>query len=204
MYQIVLLVEDDSLVRRCITAALEQENFIVLPASSGAEALEISLKRLKIDLVLADIQLGGDINGIELAQRLRQDKPEIKVLVMSGFPDREVEAAVKSLPFLRRPFSLAELTSASRTRAATNFRAIAANLTIFVLHRSRRPEQRHHQVPVATLVSSGPPDQPWSQTPKTPPNMSGPTAYSPSCRLRCKTFFRSVHMMTDKLDALMP
>ena len=110
MYQIVLLVEDDSLVRRFVTAALEQKNFIVLPASSAAEALEISLKRMKIDLVLADIQLGGDINGIEVAERIRQDKPEIKVLVMSGFPDREAEAADKRLPFLRKPFSLADLT----------------------------------------------------------------------------------------------
>ena len=110
MYQIVLLVEDDSLVRRFVTAALEQKNFIVLPASSAGEALEISLKRMKIDLVLADIQLGGDINGIEVAERIRQDKPEIKVLVMSGFPDREAEAADKRLPFLRKPFSLADLT----------------------------------------------------------------------------------------------
>ena len=110
MYQIVLLVEDDSLVRRFVTAALEQKNFIVLHASSGAEALEISLKRIKIDLVLADVQLGGDINGIELAERIRRDKPGIKVLVMSGSPDRAAEAADKRLPFLMKPFSHADLT----------------------------------------------------------------------------------------------
>ena len=110
MQQIVLLVEDDSLVAKFVTAALEQESFIVLPASNAAEALEISLKRIKIDLVFADVQLGGDINGIELAERIRKDKPEIKVLVMSGSPDREVEAADKRLPFLRKPFSHSDLT----------------------------------------------------------------------------------------------
>ena len=110
MQQIVLLVEDDSIVRKFVTAALEQESFIVLPASNAAEALEISFERIKIDLVFADVQLGGDINGIELAERIRRDKPEIKVLVMSGFPNREAEAADKRLPFLRKPFSLADLT----------------------------------------------------------------------------------------------
>src|SRR6266568_4025884 len=110
MQQIVLLVEDDSIVRKFVTAALEEESFIVLPASNAAEALEISLKRIKIDLVFADVQLGGDINGIELAERIRRDKPEIKVLVMSGFPNIEAEAADKRLPFLRKPFSLADLT----------------------------------------------------------------------------------------------
>ena len=39
----------------------------MLPASNAAEALEISRKRIKIDLVFADVLLGGDINGIELA-----------------------------------------------------------------------------------------------------------------------------------------
>ena len=110
MQQIVLLVEDDSLVRSFVTSALEQKNFIVLTASSGAEALEISLKRIKIDLVFADVQLGGDINGIELAERIRRDKPETKVLVMSGLPDSEAEAADKRLPFLRKPFSHGDLT----------------------------------------------------------------------------------------------
>ena len=110
MQQIVLLVEDDSIVRKFVTAALEQESFIVLPASNAAEALEISFERIKIDLVFADVQLGGDINGIELAERIRRDKTETKVLVMSGLPDSEAEAADKSLPFLRKPFSHADLT----------------------------------------------------------------------------------------------
>jgi two-component system cell cycle sensor histidine kinase/response regulator CckA len=111
MLQIVLLVEDDSIVRRFVTVALEQQSFIVLPAANAAEAIEICSKHLKIDLLLADVQIGGSINGIELAERITREKPEIKVLVMSGFPNREREAQEKCLPFLSKPFSHADLTS---------------------------------------------------------------------------------------------
>jgi two-component system cell cycle sensor histidine kinase/response regulator CckA len=112
--QLVLLVEDESIVRNFVTVALERENFIVLPAPNGAEALEVSRNHIKIDLLLTDGHIGGDINGIELAERIVEEKPEIKVLVMSGFPDTESEARQKRLPFLRKPFTHAELTERVR------------------------------------------------------------------------------------------
>src|SRR5947208_10007230 len=104
IHQIVLLVEDESIIRNFVTLVLERVNFIVLPASNGAEALEVSRNHIKIDLLLTDGHIGGDINGIELAERIVDEKPEIKVLVMSGFPDTELEAGQKRLPFLRKPF----------------------------------------------------------------------------------------------------
>ena len=93
MSQTVLLVEDDSVVRNFIVASLERENLIVLAACDGAEALEIFRTRLKVDLLLTDVQLETGMSGIELAERIIEERPGTKVLVMSGYPDREIEAA---------------------------------------------------------------------------------------------------------------
>jgi len=112
MSETVLLVEDDSTVRNFIVACLERENLIVLSAADAAEALEIFRTRLKVDLLLTDVQLETGANGIELAERVLQEKPAIKVLVMSGYPDREIEAGEKRLPFIRKPFTPAVLSAA--------------------------------------------------------------------------------------------
>ena len=115
IHQLVLLVEDESIVRNFVTLVLERENFIVLPASNGAEAIEVSRNHIKIDLLLTDVRIGGGMNGIELAEHIVRENPGIKVLVMSGYPDTEIEAAKKHLPFLSKPFTHADLTSRVRT-----------------------------------------------------------------------------------------
>jgi DNA-binding NtrC family response regulator len=112
MSQTVLLVEDDSIVRNFIVTSLERENLMVFPACDAAEALEIFRSRLKVDLLLTDVQLETGMSGIELAERIIEEKPGTKVLVISGYPDREIEAAEKRLPFLRKPFTHAILNEA--------------------------------------------------------------------------------------------
>ena len=52
------------------------------------------------------------MNGVELAERILEEKPETKVLVMSGFPEKELLASEKKLPFLRKPFIPAILIEA--------------------------------------------------------------------------------------------
>jgi len=106
MAQTVLLVEDNSIVRNFIVASLERENLIVLPACGGAEAFEIIGTRLKVDLLLTDVNLGDSMNGFEVAKRIMEEKPGTKVLLMSGYPEKELLAAKEKLPFLRKPFTL--------------------------------------------------------------------------------------------------
>jgi DNA-binding NtrC family response regulator len=114
MAQTVLLVEDDSIVRKFVVASLERENLIVLPVCGGAEALEIIGRRLKVDLLLTDVNLGDSMNGFEVAKRIMEEKPGTKVLLMSGFPDKELLATEENVPFLRKPFTLGILTQAVR------------------------------------------------------------------------------------------
>lgn len=64
----------------------------------------------QIDLVLTDIGLPGS-NGCQLAAALRQAEPDLQVLFMSGTPDSD-----EYVPFLRKPFGVAELLRCVRTR----------------------------------------------------------------------------------------
>jgi DNA-binding response OmpR family regulator len=76
----ILLAETDAGTRRLVCAMLSRKNHIVLEASSGAEALRIS-RRLygRIDLLITNMTLLG-MTGPHLARRLRQDRPELRVI----------------------------------------------------------------------------------------------------------------------------
>ena len=114
MFQVILLAEDDPALRKFVMASLERENFIVFAACNGAEALQVCRNIVNVDVLLTDVCLGDSLNGIELAERVMKEKPGTKVLVMSGFPETEIEAAEKHLPFLRKPFTNEDLTERVR------------------------------------------------------------------------------------------
>jgi two-component system, cell cycle sensor histidine kinase and response regulator CckA len=112
MHQTVVLVADDeALVRNFAALVLQREQFVVIPACNGTEALQLCRIHDGIDLLLTDVQMGDNgMNGIELAVRVMAEKPGVKVLVMSGMPNTETIALDKGLPFLSKPFTLEDLT----------------------------------------------------------------------------------------------
>lgn len=82
----VLLVEDEEIVRRLTVSLLRQQGYQVLEAASAAEAIRICERHpTKINLLLTDIVM-PQINGCELANRLRLLQPEMRVLYISGYP----------------------------------------------------------------------------------------------------------------------
>jgi signal transduction histidine kinase len=83
----ILVVDDDSTVRRLIAHTLVPLGYTLMEASCGREALEICRTTPeKIDLVLSDVIMPG-MNGRELIEHLKQKRPEIKTLFMSGYTD---------------------------------------------------------------------------------------------------------------------
>jgi two-component system, cell cycle sensor histidine kinase and response regulator CckA len=105
--EIVLLVEDEPVVRRLTRELLEMQGYAVLEAAGGEEALEISGRQERIDLLLTDMVMAR-ISGRELADRLRARRPELKVLYMSGYTDDTVVRRgllERSLAFIQKPFS---------------------------------------------------------------------------------------------------
>jgi CheY-like chemotaxis protein len=109
----ILVVEDDPAVRALVVATLEHAGHRVLVASTPAEAVALADGLPdKIDLLLTDVVMPGG-NGPDLAERLVTRRPELRVLLMSGydspFPeDRRQEGFV----FLAKPFGADQLCEA--------------------------------------------------------------------------------------------
>ena len=112
----VLLVEDDPEVAAVVRQFFETLGSVVAVASSGEQALLALEPGVEIDLLVSDIALGAGIRGTELAARVQQRFPALRVLLMSGFAqdlldaDRSVPASWELLP---KPFSRDELAQAA-------------------------------------------------------------------------------------------
>lgn len=81
----VLLVEDEPEMQEIITSILEQEQFEVVTASDGFSAL-LHLERHAPDVILTDIVL-PNLNGIDLISRISAAKPNLPIIVFTGFPE---------------------------------------------------------------------------------------------------------------------
>jgi CheY-like chemotaxis protein len=107
----ILLVEDEEQVRRLVGNALRSFGYAVLEAAHGEEALELAEATAHIDLLLTDIVMPG-LNGHELAQRLVDSRPGLRVLFTSGYPAdaalREGIAAARAA-YLEKPYLPDEL-----------------------------------------------------------------------------------------------
>src|SRR3984893_18043710 len=85
--QTVLLVEDHAEIRRLVQHTLEEGGFEVLVADDAAEALQIEGQFPRvIHLLLSDVMMPG-MSGPELAKKLKQLRPEMRVMLMSGYPE---------------------------------------------------------------------------------------------------------------------
>jgi len=82
----ILLVEDDFAVRAITQYLLETQGYRVWKAESAQKALQIwRAHAAEVDLLLSDLVMPGSLSGRELAERLRQEKPQLKVIFMSGY-----------------------------------------------------------------------------------------------------------------------
>ncbi len=107
----ILLVEDEPLVREVAVRTLRNQGYQVLPAINGSEALAISTSHNEpIHLLLTDVVMPL-MNGRELAERVRRQRPEIPVMFMSGYSDdwQQADGPQSRSGFLPKPFSPSEL-----------------------------------------------------------------------------------------------
>jgi CheY-like chemotaxis protein len=80
----VLLVEDETLIRKFVAEELVEAGFQVVEASSALEALAYIEAGGKVDVVLTDIHMPGRLNGLDVAEYFRRSFPEIPVIIASG------------------------------------------------------------------------------------------------------------------------
>jgi PAS domain S-box-containing protein len=110
----LLLVEDDPQLRRLITDALERAGCSVIAVESASEALAVIDKLEHLDLVISDVVMPG-MNGLDLVRLLRERRPGLRALFMSGYASPVVEARgvdIAAERFLQKPFTLVQLASA--------------------------------------------------------------------------------------------
>ena len=102
---VVLVVDDEPIVLRLASAVLAEAGFRPIVAENAAEGFERYLEiRPDVSLVLVDVVMPLG-NGLELAQRIRKLDPTVKILVMSGYSDMQLEVQARKLyPFIRKPF----------------------------------------------------------------------------------------------------
>ena len=113
----ILVVEDEEEVRKLAVGILRRQNYRVLEAAQGEEALLIGEKHEgRIHLLLTDVVMPG-LNGPDLARRMKYSHPEMKVIFMSGYSDKGIfQQGVLDLEtgLLQKPFSLESLTGKVR------------------------------------------------------------------------------------------
>jgi PAS domain S-box-containing protein len=112
----VLVVEDEAGVRRMIALTLASQGYHVLEAVNGRDALRVWQDRgAEVDLLFTDMVMPEGVSGLELAERLKELKPGLRIIISSGYSQEVVQAGVPSRPgllYLPKPYD-------SRTLATT-------------------------------------------------------------------------------------
>jgi PAS domain S-box-containing protein len=110
----ILLVEDDSALQAVSTEMLLDLGYSVITASDANGAMEILKRNSAIDLVLSDVVMPGGKSGVSLAQDAKILRPELKILLTSGYAGENLDKqkiAEASLPFIAKPFTQSELAA---------------------------------------------------------------------------------------------
>ncbi len=101
---VVLVVEDDMLIRMGAVDIVLSAGYEALEASDADEAIQILESRTDIDLVFTDIQMPGSMDGIKLSHYIRKRWPPVKLLVASGNAILEESLLPAGSRFFAKPY----------------------------------------------------------------------------------------------------
>ena len=110
----VLVVDDEEDLLEIAKAYLAEMEFTSFQALDGASALEILTTHPEIDLLVTDIVMPGGMNGVELVEKARALRPDLKIIYSSGFPAEALAERSMSLvdgPLLHKPYQRNEFTA---------------------------------------------------------------------------------------------
>jgi len=111
---VVLVVEDEAIIRMSAVQIVEDAGFLAAEASNADEAIKILESRTDIRAVFTDINMSGSMDGWKLAHAIRGRWPPIHLIVTSGlYTPKDGQMPAKGL-FLRKPYSAEEVTAALR------------------------------------------------------------------------------------------
>ncbi len=107
----ILLVEDEDSIRLLAQRVLQRQGYEVVAIDNGETAFATLAGDLAVDLLLSDVVMPG-LDGRHLARLARERRPQLRVMLMSGYAEHEVGTDLEATAFLAKPFSVAELTDA--------------------------------------------------------------------------------------------
>jgi CheY-like chemotaxis protein len=105
----ILVVEDDLDVLQSTREGLSELGFSVASAVNAAEALARLSDGLEVDLLFADIAMPGGVSGVELARQVRRLRPDVKVLLTSGYSQSGLDLGEDAPLLLAKPYQHDEL-----------------------------------------------------------------------------------------------
>jgi len=100
----ILLVEDHSILLKLVRRILEDANFTVITASNAKQAIQLEAEFPgTIDLLLSDVRMRGT-SGPNLAKRLKERRPQMRVVLMSGYPGGALLVLNYGWHYIEKPF----------------------------------------------------------------------------------------------------
>jgi CheY-like chemotaxis protein len=108
----VLVVEDEALIRLNISDELTELGFEVFEAANAGEAVELLKRHREIHVLFTDIDMPGDVDGLQLAQLVRTRWPPIKIIVTSGKHSYSHDELPVEGRFIPKPYDTAFVAAA--------------------------------------------------------------------------------------------
>ena len=115
---VVLVVEDEPLVRMSIVLHLESAGYMVFEAGNADDAVEILTANPAISIMFTDIDMPGGMNGLKLAAAVRDRWPPIKIIVTSGHHVVGADQLPAEVQFIPKPYNPDRIVSAFRQMSA--------------------------------------------------------------------------------------
>ena len=112
---VILLVEDEDMVRAVAERALSRQGYTVLTAENGEAALELLATEARPDLLVSDVVM-PTMDGPTMARHARERYPDLPILFMSGYAEEQLRRSIDldHVSFLPKPFSVQQLAEAAR------------------------------------------------------------------------------------------
>jgi DNA-binding NtrC family response regulator len=105
----IIIVDDEPHVLTVVSEVLRRDGYDILTANSGSKGLQTSREfEGEIALLLSDFQMPGGMSGVDLATAMTLERPQLKVLLMSGFPGGML-VLNEGWHFLAKPFVASQL-----------------------------------------------------------------------------------------------
>jgi DNA-binding NtrC family response regulator len=124
----ILLVEDDETVAQATQDLLQNMGFDTRRAGDGMAALAFVESDPKLALVLSDVVMPGGVSGLDLARTLRDRRPELPVVLATGYSSRASEVVAEGFALVEKPYRRDVLAASLRSALEARRRSVSETL----------------------------------------------------------------------------